>query len=220
MDRFDAKSPAIGVLGGTFDPVHFGHLRPALEVMQQLNLEQMRLIPSSIPPHRQQPIASAKQRHQMLELAIKGLQGFVVDDRELHRSGPSYSVDTLRSLREQFPDNPLFFLVGSDAFQSIHSWSRWTELLTLAHLVVMQRPQQPGRLPDELDSWYHTHLANAADRSRAAGKIWPLTVTQMAVSATQIRRCFAEQRSARFLMPEVVISLIEQLGLYPSESSV
>lgn len=216
MDRFDAELPAIGVLGGTFDPVHFGHLRPALEVMQQLNLEQMRLIPSATPPHRQQPFASAKQRRLMLELAIKGLEGFVVDDRELHRSGPSYSVDTLLSLREQFPDNPLFFLVGSDALQSLHHWSRWTELLSLAHLVIMQRPQQSRQLPDELQSWYHTHLATTADRTRVAGKIWPLTVTQMAVSATQIRQCFAEQRSARFLMPEAVIGLIEQLGLYGS----
>ncbi|EMR13038.1 nicotinic acid mononucleotide adenylyltransferase [Methylophaga lonarensis MPL] len=214
MVRFETELPAIGILGGTFDPVHFGHLRPALEVMQQLNLEQMRLIPCATPPHRQQPVASAKERRLMLELAIKGLEGFMVDDRELHRSGPSYSVDTLLSLREQFPENPLFFLVGSDAFQGLHSWSRWTELLDLAHLVVMQRPEQPSQLPDELDNWYHSHLATAADRTLAAGKIWPLAVTQMAVSATQIRNCFAEHRSARFLMPEAVISLIDQLGLY------
>jgi nicotinate-nucleotide adenylyltransferase len=210
-------APAIGVMGGTFDPVHFGHLRPAMDVAQALNLAQVRLVPAAIPPHRQSPVAEPKVRRLMLELAIKGLEGFVVDERELEREGPSYTLDTLISLRADFNANPLYLLLGSDAFQGLTSWSRWEQLLDYAHIVVMQRAGEPMALADDLAAWYQQHLAKPEDAALLAGKIWPVAVTQLEISATHIRSLLAQGKNPRFLMPDSVIELIRQLGLYPQQ---
>jgi nicotinate-nucleotide adenylyltransferase len=208
------NKPAIGLLGGTFDPVHFGHLRTALEVVEKLQLAQLRLIPCAIPPHRIIPVATPEQRRLMLELAIKNHPRLVVDDRELQRQGPSYTVDTLLSLREDFTDNPLFVLMGSDAFKTLPSWSRWQQILELAHIVIMQRPEEEMDLADDFARWYQQHLATAHDSALPAGKIWPVPVTQLAISATEIRQALSEQRDVRYLLPDAVIALIDQLGLY------
>jgi len=214
------NKPAIGILGGTFDPVHFGHLRTALDVVEQLGLAQMRLVPCAVPPHREQPVATPQQRRLMLELAIKHQPQFVVDDREIMREGPSYTVDTLISLREDFADNPLFLLMGSDAFKHIASWSRWQSILEHAHIVVMQRPDEQLALSEELTLWYQHHLATAEDKQLLAGKIWPVAVTQLAISATDVRSAMQQQRSVRYLIPDAVIALIEQMNLYPASEQV
>tara|TARA_R110002050_G_scaffold57423_5_gene129264 strand:+ start:187656 stop:188297 length:642 start_codon:yes stop_codon:yes gene_type:complete len=210
---------AIGILGGTFDPIHFGHLRSALEVSEQLDLGHVRLIPSARPPHREAPHATPQQRLMMLHLAMKNADGFIVDDRELHREGVSYTVDTLVSLREEFPDNPLFLLLGTDAFLNIQAWHKWQTLLELAHIVVIRRPDETMAMPTELDAWYQQHLAMPEDIQRVAGKIWPVMVTQLAISATAIRTTILERKSPRFLLPDPVIQLIEQLGLYRSNQA-
>jgi nicotinate-nucleotide adenylyltransferase len=207
-------SEAIGILGGTFDPIHFGHLRSALEVCEQLNLAHVRLIPSARPPHRNQPHATPQQRLMMLHLAMKNADSFIVDDRELQRDGISYSVDTLISLRQDFPDNPLFLLLGTDAFLGIQTWHKWQDLLELAHIVVIRRPDETLAMPMELNTWYQQHLAMADDAKSLAGKIWPVTVTQLAISATAIRATVLEGKSPQFLLPDAVIQLISQLGLY------
>ncbi len=219
MVRSDNK-PAIGILGGTFDPVHFGHLRTGLDVVEQLSLDQLRLIPCAIPPHRIEPVANAKQRRMMLELAIKNHPKLIVDDRELDREGPSYTVDTLLSVREDLPDNPLFLLMGTDAFCSLPSWSRWQQIIDLAHIVVMQRADETFLLSDELQIFFEQHQAEKADIELSAGKIWSVPVTQMSISATAIREALEQGRDVRYLLPDAVISLIEQLGLYPQISSV
>lgn len=205
---------AIGILGGTFDPIHFGHLRSALEVSEQLNLAHVRLIPSARPPHRNVPHASPQQRLMMLHLAMKNADSFIVDDRELQRDGISYSVDTLISLRQDFPDNPLFLLLGTDAFLGIQTWHKWQDLLELAHIVVIRRPDETLAMPMDLNTWYQHHLAMANDAQSLAGKIWPVTVTQLAISATVIRKAVLEGKSPQFLLPDAVIQLIDQLGLY------
>ncbi len=207
---------AIGILGGTFDPIHFGHLRSALEVSEQLNLAHVRLIPSARPPHRNQPHASPQQRLMMLHLAMKNADGFIVDDRELQRDGISYSVDTLISLRQDYPDNPLFLLLGTDAFLGIQTWHKWQDLLDLAHIVVIRRPDETLAMPMELNTWYQQHLAMPNDEQQLAGKIWPVTVTQLAISATAIRTTVLDGKSPQFLLPDAVIQLINQLGLYRS----
>lgn len=209
--------PAIGMLGGTFDPVHFGHLRAGLEVVEALQLDQLRLIPCALPPHRQQPVATTQQRRFMLELAIKNHPKLMVDDRELNREGPSYTVDTLHSLREDYSDNPLFVLMGTDAFFQLPDWSRWQQIIELAHIVVMQRPGEDETLPEALTDWYANHRATATDKALAAGKIWTVPVTQLAISATQIRTALQTGKDVRYLLPDAVISLIEQMGLYPAE---
>lgn len=216
MVKSEAK-PAIGILGGTFDPVHFGHLRTGLDVVDALNLQQLRLIPCAIPPHRTEPVASAAVRRLMLELAIKNHPKLVVDDRELSREGPSYTVDTLLSLRNDFPDNPLYVLMGTDAFASISSWSRWSQIIELAHIVVMQRAEEPLALSAEMSAWYQQHQAQDGDEALLAGKVWSVPVTQIGISATQIRQALQQQRDVRYLLPDAVISLIEQMGLYPAD---
>ena len=131
----------VGLLGGTFDPVHFGHLRSAVEVCEQLQLDELRLIPSARPPHRGMPGATAAQRLRMVELALGQGGGLQVDDRELQRERPSYTVETLESLRQELgSDVALFMVLGWDAFCGLPSWHRWESLLELANLVVLQRP--------------------------------------------------------------------------------
>jgi nicotinate-nucleotide adenylyltransferase len=205
---------AIGLLGGTFDPIHFGHLRAALEVEQQLGLAHVRLIPSARPPHREVPHATPQQRLMMLHLAMKNSDQFVVDDRELQREGASYTLDTLLSLREDFPDNPLYLLLGTDAFLGIQTWHQWQHLLGLAHIVVIARPGETMAMPTELNSWYQTHLAKPNDAQVLSGKIWPIEITQLAISATAIRSLILHGQSPQFLMPDPAIQLIDQLGLY------
>ncbi len=205
---------AVGILGGTFDPIHYGHLRSALELLQQFDFDHIRLIPSARPPHRPQPKATPEQRVMMLHLAIKNSQQFVVDDCELKRDGPSYTVDTLRSLKQEMPEQPLYLILGSDAFSHLSTWHQWQQLLDLSHIIVIARPEQPLSLPEEMTSWYQDHLAIPEDTALLAGKIWPVTLTQLNISASAIRRDLVKGRSPAFLMPDPVVSFIEQLGLY------
>ncbi len=130
----------IGIFGGTFDPVHFGHLRPALEVQQALGLDEVRFIPAGQPPHRDMPHATAPQRLSMLQTAIEDQPGFAADEREIQREGPSYMVDTLALLREELGQIPLCLILGYDAFLGLPAWHQWHRLIELAHLVITHRP--------------------------------------------------------------------------------
>ena len=207
----------VAVLGGTFDPVHFGHLRVGWEVAEHLDCE-VRMMPSSTPPHRPQPGASAEHRAAMLSLALKGQKRLVLDRRELDRRGYSYSVDTLRELRQELgPDRSLIFVMGADAFRALPHWHRWRELTDLAHLVAMTRPRQ--RL-DKLDPALHEAMVGRWTglverlRDEAAGKVMVLRVTPLAISSSLIRGSLAEERSPRFLSPQPVLEYIRSHGLY------
>ena len=207
----------IGIFGGTFDPVHYGHLRPALEALEGLALDEVRMIPCGIPPHRGEPAASASQRLAMLELALEEQAGLRIDARELERPGPSYMVDTLTSLRDELPETPLCLLLGSDAFLGLPSWHRWRELTDLAHLVVMHRPGWEFEAADAqlaallAERQVSSHAALAA---HPAGAILLLPVTQLDISATSVRGLIAAGRSPRYLLPEAVWSYIRAQGLY------
>ena len=208
----------IGVLGGTFDPVHFGHLRPALELLETLDLAEVRLIPCGQPPHRKPPRATAAARLAMLELAVANQPGLRVDPRELERPGPSYMVDTLASLRAEFGTTPLYLLLGSDAFLGLPDWHRWQELPQLAHLVVMHRPG--WALDDDLAA----PLAQLVDTRRVyeaaalaaqpAGNILLVPVTPLDISATAIRALIGAGRSPRYLLLDTVWEYIRAHGLY------
>jgi nicotinate-nucleotide adenylyltransferase len=212
----------IGVFGGTFNPIHFGHLRPALEIVEALPLQQMRLIPAANPPHRETPQVSAELRLRMVSAAIADEPRFVVDERELRRSGPSYSVDTLSSLRQEFGDTPLAMVIGMDAFVDLHTWHRWEELTDMAHLVIMHRPGQDSeqvfrhRLDDAVKTWARRRMAEHTDElhQQRAGKLWVQEVSQLAISSTAIRQMIGAGRSARYLIPDAVLSLIAELHLY------
>jgi len=209
---------AIGVLGGTFDPVHFGHLRSALELLESLALAEVRLIPCGHPPHRQPPVAPAAARLAMLELAAAGQVGLRVDARELERPGPSYMVDTLAALRAEVGATPLCLILGADAFLGLPGWHRWQELTELAHLVVMHRPGW------ELDHALAAPLAQllalrrvheaAALAAQPAGSILLAPVTPLDISATAIRAQIAAGRSPRYLLPDAVWDYIRSRGLY------
>lgn len=215
-------SDLIGILGGTFDPIHNGHLRPALEVLEALGLTEVRFIPSRRPPHREQPAATVAQRLAMLELAIADQPGFRIDDRELRRDGPSYMVDTLRSLRTQLgEDCSLCLILGTDAFDGLQSWHRWQEIPELVHLVVLHRPGAGLPLSQVLgDLVGQRKLHHAQDlRVRPAGGILFQPVTQLDISATAIRAQLAAGNSPRYLLPETVWAYIRDQDLYRSPSS-
>ncbi len=206
----------IGILGGTFDPVHFGHLRTALDVCEVLALDEVRLVPCHLPPHRGRPVASSRLRAGMLEAAVAAYPAFVVDQRELGREGPSYSFDTLTSLRVELGAMPICLLIGMDAFRGLTTWHRWRELIDLCHLVVMTRPGAEIPAQGELADFIRLHRVAAADELRqlSAGRLLFQPVTRLEISATDIRKRLAEGRSADFLIPEAVSRIINSEGLY------
>jgi nicotinate-nucleotide adenylyltransferase len=209
----------IGVYGGTFDPVHYGHLRPALEVLEELALSEIRFIPCGQPPHREAPTATAAQRLAMLQRAIDPVPGFVSDDREINRSGPSYMIDTLRSLHEELVGQKFCLLLGMDAFAAFHTWHQWRDILQLCNVLVMHRPEfEPQQViqHEELREVLAKHLIrDSADFVNSGmGKVMLFAVTQLDISSTRIRDLIARQQSVRFLLPDSVIELIEQDGIY------
>jgi nicotinate-nucleotide adenylyltransferase len=208
----------IGVLGGSFDPIHLGHLRPALDVLQTLGLQEIRFIPLNVAVHRTQPAASARQRLAMVRAAVAGQRGFVADERELQREGSSYSYDTLVSLRRDFgPHLPICLLIGADAFQDFANWHRPEGVLSLAHLVVMQRPGTRDATDHPLlRRWVAKRRADHPDALRTAhgGRILFQDVTQLDISATAIRRLLAAGLSPRFLLPDAVLEIIEREAPY------
>ena len=205
---------AVGILGGTFDPIHNGHLRSALEILEEFDLDHVRLVLSARPPHRDQPFASEEQRLEMLYLAVKNHSKIVVDDRELKREGPSYSVDTLKSLRDELSDTTLYLILGSDAFNHLSTWYQWQQLLKLSHIVVMQRPGEPIALREDMKTWHQEHIGSSKHNALSSGKIWPVKLTQLNISATAIRTDIIEGVRPTFLTPEPVIRVIKELSLY------
>jgi nicotinate-nucleotide adenylyltransferase len=206
----------MGVFGGTFDPIHYGHLRTAFELLQELRLSEVRFMPCGTPPHRGTPIADARLRVRMVELATEAQHGFVVDDRELQREGPSYSVDTLAALRAEYPTRSLCLIVGMDAFLSLPRWYHWREILQLAHIIVAHRPG--WRAPDmgplgELLVDRGTGRVGDLHESRA-GSIYIHAVTQLEISSSDIRALVRAGRNPRFLMPDAVRDLIDESGCY------
>jgi len=205
--------PVIGVFGGTFDPIHYGHLRPAQEAMQKLALAELRFIPAATPPHRPPPQASAAQRLAMAELAIRNLPGFRVDDRELQRGGLSYTVLTLESLRAEFGNMPLCLLIGADQFRSFETWYRWREIPALAHLVVLNRP---GTTAGALPAWARGRECTDFQvlREGPAGRLAFLSVSPQDISATRIRAALARGESVQGLLPEAVLDYIRINQVY------
>lgn len=203
----------IGLFGGTFDPVHFGHLRPALELRDSLQLDVVRLLPCHLPAHREQPGATSAQRIAMLELAVADTQGLVVDDREAQRDTWSYTVDTLTAFRLEYPEAELVFFLGMDAFSRFTTWHQYDLILTLAHLVVIDRPGASVD-GDEERLLMSRQVSALSDVSTPAGAIILQQVSQSDISATRIRALVADGRDIRFLLPEVVRDYIIEHKLY------
>ena len=206
----------IGVLGGTFDPVHFGHLRLALEIRDQLSLSNVFMMPAATPPLRDKPHASAPVRVQMLEMAIADEKGLYCDDRELRRKGKSFTVDTLKSLREEFPQDSICLILGMDAFARLEQWNRWRELFELAHICVAKRPGVRQAFEGELNKIVKQRQIDdvSALCESTAGNVCIRDIPALDVSATRIRELVASGRNPRFLLPDAVLNIINQRGLY------
>ncbi len=206
----------IGVLGGTFDPVHIGHLRSALEVAEVLALDELRLMPNARPPHRDTPQVSAEDRLAMVRCAVEGVPTLTVDARELLRDTPSYTIETLESMRaEMAASDQLFLLLGWDAFCGLPSWHRWEELLQHCHILVLQRPDADVEPPDALRNLLAARsVSDPQALVGPAGHIAFVWQTPLAVSATQIRQLLASGKSVRFLVPDAVLAYIDAHNLY------
>lgn len=197
----------LAIFGGTFDPIHIGHLRAAWEASEALNAE-VRIVPAKIPPHRPQPVASAPQRAAMLRAALAGQQRLQLDLRELEREGPSYTFDTLASLRAEIGDaRPLVLLIGADAFAGLSDWHRWRELFELAHVCVLTRPAQIPAMPEALAAEVAARKTEslAGLREAPSGKVLDMVVSALGISATRIRALLAEGRAPRWLVPQALI---------------
>jgi len=212
---------AIGLFGGTFDPIHFAHLRLAEEIAEAFNLGQVRLIPAAVPPHRDQPKASAEHRLAMTRLAVDGNPRLAVDARELDRAGVSYTVDTLTETRAESAGRPLCLLMGADAFVALTTWRRWQDLFDLAHIIVARRPGFPleqlaSSLPDPLHEEYSRRFETepAALEAAPGGKVFTHELTALDVSATALRDLIRRNASLRYLLPDPVIAYIEEHHLY------
>ena len=210
----------IGIYGGTFDPIHFGHLRSALEVAEQLSLTKVLMILSAQPPHRDTPQVSIQHRWQMLQLALSGQSRLIADDREILRDGPSYTYDTLLAVREEVGDAPLCLILGGDVFARLTTWYRWQELLDLAHIVVMRRAGESVRWGSQVKQYYAKVATgeSSALSLAPAGAIYELDVTPLDISATSIRQRLLAGREVRYLIPDSVLMYIEQNKLYQRAS--
>ena len=211
----------VGILGGTFDPIHYGHLRLAEEMLELAHLGQIRFIPAGTPPHRDMPQVSALHRSAMVRLAISDQPAFKLDEREVERATPCYTVDTLNEIRAELgATHPLCLLMGGDAFLGLHTWHEWEQLFELAHIVVGYRPGFPiedrihAAMP-ALRLQYRQRLC-AADvlSQQPAGGIAVLAIPELEISATLIRSRVAESRSIRYLLPNAVADYIHQHRLY------
>ncbi len=192
----------LAIFGGTFDPVHLGHLSVAWEAAELLDAD-VRLMPASVPPHRPAPIANAPQRAAMLRAALQEQSRLTLDTRELERSGPSYTIDTLTELRAEQGDRPLVLLIGADAFVGLPTWHRWRELFDVAHIGLLSRPGVEATMPEELEAEVAPRLVADAAVLHAwpAGKVIELAVTPLEISATRIRELLAAGRDPRYLLP-------------------
>lgn len=207
---------AIGILGGTFDPIHFGHLRTALELYEAHELAEVRLIPCYQPVHRKLPVASPEHRLAMVRTAIADEPALTVDDSEIERKGPSYTIDTLETLHQRLSNTPLCLIMGIDALLGFPSWHRWEDILKLAHLIVAHRPQyhlpKAGIVADLLKQRLKHH--SSALHECLAGNIVLHPVTPLEISATDIRKQIAAGQNPRYLLPEAVYEYISQHGVY------
>ncbi len=213
---------AVGILGGTFDPIHYGHLRLALEMAAAIELAAVRLLPLHAPPHREPPIAPPELRLRMILAAIEGQETLLADDREIKRQGISYTVDTLAELRREHAEVPLCLILGMDAFLSLPTWRHWERIIGLAHIAVAHRlntaPLPSARLHAFLDR-HRTGDPKDLHRTRA-GRVYFAVIPVLEISASGIRKRIAAGCNVHFLLPEPVLQLIHRYDLYRTASSL
>ncbi len=206
----------IGLFGGTFDPIHYGHLRTAFELLQALKLAQVRFLPTGNPPHREAPLALGELRLEMVRAAVAGQSGFTVDDREIRRSGVSYSIDTVIELRAEDAARSLCLLLGMDAFLGMPTWHRWREIFEFCHVVVAHRPGWKAPITGPLgEVMVDRGTGSVRDlHASPAGRIYVHAVTQLEIASTDLRALILSGRDLRYLVPDAVRDLIQRSGCY------
>ena len=205
----------VGVLGGTFDPVHIGHIRLAVELNERLGFDHTRLIPNGIPNHREKAEASDELRLAMLQ-AASDIPALKVDDREIRRAGVSYMVDTLSSLRSDFPADAFCLIVGLDAYFGLPKWHRWQEIFELAHVIVATRPNAELHGDDVLENAVANRIVDSAAGLAGVsnGKVLFIDIPQLEISSTDIRRRRREGLNVSYLVPAGTLNIIESHNLY------
>lgn len=210
------KKDPIGILGGTFDPIHIGHLRMGIELYEACHLAKIHVMPCYQPVHRQLPMATPLQRLAMVEYAIENEPSLVADDREILRKGPSYTIDTLLELHADMPDTPFCILIGIDAFIGFATWHRFEEILQYAHLIIAHRPQYHLPTTGVIADLLHQHLKQDAKyiHNHLAGGILLRPISLLEISATDIRKQIAMKKNPRYLLPNSVYEYIQQNSIY------
>lgn len=214
----------IGLFGGTFNPIHLGHLRPAQEVLEGFALDKIIFIPSALPPHKQTTyLTDANYRLEMIRLAIQDCPQFEVSDVEIRRCGHSYTIDTVRYFKSLLSDSKLYFIIGTDAFWDIDSWKSYQELFSLISFIVMARPGSSGNVEGKVlenylkirvsEGYFFSESENACIHSEKQA-IFGISVSLMDISSTMIRKLISQNKSVRFLMPDCVEKFIELKGLF------
>lgn len=203
-------------MGGAFDPVHFGHLRTAIEMRQAVGFSNLLLVPTGRPVHRAQPVAPDALRLSMLHAAVEDLSWCSIDDQELLRPGPSYSIDTLQAMHKRWPQKTLCLIIGMDAFMGLPEWHRWTELTDFAHLLVASRPGWSSRLPPELNRWLQQRQVEDAGvlHTAPSGHVFIYAVTALEIASSAIRAQLQAGEDPRFLLPDKVLQIAAESGCY------
>lgn len=212
-----AESSGLAIMGGTFDPVHNGHLRTAVEILDRYHYSALKLVPCYQPVHKGRPGVSPAQRLEMAKLAVSGDDRLSVDSREMDRQGPSYSVDTLRDIRSEIgPDESLIMVLGMDSFLSLPTWQDWQELVQYTHILVVSRPGWEPDLISELGAFCENYRAASSHELQCApsGRVWFETLTPLGISSSMIRALARKNESIAYLLPEPVQKYIQEHQLY------
>ncbi|WP_325101203.1 nicotinate-nucleotide adenylyltransferase [Marinomonas transparens] len=213
----DKERVGVAIMGGTFDPVHNGHLRTAVEILDRYGFRELKLIPCFQPVHKSAPSVTAKQRLDMVNMAVSGDSRLVVDDSEIKRAGPSYTIDTLHAIRDDVGvDEPLIMVLGMDSFLSLPTWHNWQDLIQYAHIFVVSRPGWEPDLISELNTFCENYRAASPLELQCApsGLVWLETLTPLGISSSMIRSLCRKQSSIAYLLPEPVQAYIEKNQLY------
>jgi nicotinate-nucleotide adenylyltransferase len=206
----------IGIFGGTFDPIHLGHIKIAEQALQTCYLQKVLFIPCYQPHHRTKPIASPTQRLQMVQLAIKDYANFDVDDREIKRQDISFMFDTLQSLRQDYPHDSLCLILGHDSFATLDKWHKWQELINYANLIVINRPNIQIDLSEPVKNLLKTNEIFDATKlqTKSHGLIYQLNITPIPISATEIREQLQQQKTPINTLPTKVYEYIIAKKIY------
>jgi len=212
-------STAIGFLGGSFDPIHFGHLRPAIEIQQALNLQSLYLMPNYIAPHKSASVATSQQRIEMVQLAVENTPFLQVNTQELLRESPSYTIDTLKLLRQQYPTTPLCFIMGMDSLIQFDTWHQYQDILTYCHLVVSHRPGWAPQFNETVSTLLKQHQVNDVKclQQQLSGSIYFQSTSQLDISSSMIRTLLSKNHPIDFLTPASVCTYIKEQRCYRSK---